>query len=206
LSFDPPGVRVGRLVEAVPLLKGLSIWERGTFHGEHYRVTDLELIPRPHPEGTRRPHPPLLLASAGKRMLSLAGREADIVGVQTVSTAGGSPGTDPDEPLADNGARTVAWIREAAGERFERIELSTFPTFVFAEDRAAGARRYAAERGWDGLPVERVLDMPAVFVGTVEELVADMVARRQRFGFSSFVVSDEDLERAAPIVARLAGR
>jgi hypothetical protein len=86
------------------------------------------------------------------------------------------------------------------------MELNTFATFVFAADRETAARRYAAEHGWDGLAVEQILDMPAVFLGTVDEMVADMVARRERFGFSYFVVSDTDLERAAPIVTRLAGR
>jgi probable F420-dependent oxidoreductase len=202
LAFDRPGVRVDRLEESVRLLKGLFGEEPYTFHGEHFRVADLDLFPKP----VQRPHPPLLVAGSGRRMLSLAGREADIVGVQTVSTASGSLGSEPDERLAARVAQKIAWIREAAGDRFDRMELNTFATFVFAEDRETAARRYAAEQGWEDLPLELILDMPAVFLGTVEEIVADIIARRERFGFSYFVVSDTDLERAAPIVGRLAGR
>ena len=202
LAFDRPGVRVDRLEESVRLLKGLFGEAPFTFHGEHYRVTDLDLFPKP----IQRPHPPLLVAGSGRRMLSLAGREAEIVGVQTVSTASGSVGSEPDERLAGSVAQKIGWIREAAGDRFDRIELNTFATFVFAADRETAARRYAAEQGWDGLPLEQILDMPAVFLGTADEIVADMIARRARFGFSYFVVSDTDLEWAAPIVGRLAGR
>jgi probable F420-dependent oxidoreductase len=201
LAFDPPGVRVGRLEEAVRLLKGLFTTEPFSFAGEHYHITDLDLFPKP----VQQPHPPLLLAGAGKRMLSLAGREADIVGVQTVSTASGGLGTDPSDRLADGVTRKIAWIREAAGARFDRIELSTFATFVFAADREDGARRFADEHGWAGLPVADVMAMPAVFVGSVEQIAAEMIARRERFGFTYFVVADSDLVAAAPVVERLAG-
>jgi probable F420-dependent oxidoreductase len=202
LAFDPPGRRVERLEEAVPLLKRLFSGEPVTAVGRHYRVTDLELFPR----SIQRPHPPILIAGAGKRMLSLAGREADIVGLQTVSTGGGALGTSPAERLAESVERKLGWLREAAGARFAEIELSFFPSFIFTTDRAAAAERQARQRGWDGLPVAEILKMPALFIGTHDEMVAEMVLRRERYGVSYFVVSDQDLENVAPIVARLAGR
>jgi probable F420-dependent oxidoreductase len=202
MAFDPPGLRVGRLEEAVPLLKRLFAGAPRAFEGRHYRVANLELFPAP----VQRPHPPILIAGAGKRMLALAGREADVVGLQTVSTGEGDLGTEPTERLAENVERKLGWLREAAGARFDQIELSFFPSFVLAEDRSVGAARYAAERGWDGLPPAQLLAVPALFVGTPDEIAADMVARRARYGVSYFVVSDQEMEPLAPIVARLAGR
>jgi probable F420-dependent oxidoreductase len=202
MTFDPPGVRVERLEEAVPLLKRLFTGESATFDGTHYRVRELELFPR----SVQRPHPPILIAGAGRRMLALAGREADIIGLQTVSTGEGKLGTEPTERLAESVERKLGWLREAAGSRFDQIELSFFPSFLFTEDRMAAAERYAAARGWYGLPPEQVLAMPALFVGTPDEIAADMVARRARYGVSYFVVSDQDLDLVAPLVARLAGR
>jgi len=57
---------------------------------------------------------------------------------------------------------------------------------------------------WSG-SVADVLAMPALFLGTVEQIVADMRERRERYGFSYYVLTDERMHELAPIVARLAG-
>ena len=75
IPFDPPGVRVGRLEEAVPLLKRLFADGPVTFSGRYYTMNGFELFPKP----LQRPHPPILLGGGGKRTLSLAAREADII-------------------------------------------------------------------------------------------------------------------------------
>ena len=66
-------------------------------------------------------------------------------------------------------------------------------------------RSYWRQRGWQGITPQQVFDMPSVFIGTVDEIIADLVAKRQRFGFSYMVVPDSQMESIAPIVARLTG-
>jgi hypothetical protein len=62
------------------------------------------------------------------------------------------------------------------------------------------------ERGWEGISVEQVWEMPAIFIGSLEQIVADLFARRERFGFSYFIVADEIMERVSPLVAAVQGK
>ncbi len=200
IPFDSPGTRIARLEESIAILKGLLSGKPVTFHGEHYQVTNLENFPKPVQDS----HPPLLLGGGAKRMLSLAGREADIISVLSTSMASGVQIDTIAERSSAHLAEKVAWIRDAAGDRFASIELSLFPNIIVIEDHIAGARQFAAARGWNISP-ETVLDMPAVLIGSPDMIAEKLLAQRQSLGFSYFVVSDTDLETAAPIVAQLTG-
>ena len=100
-----------------------------------------ELLPG---DGTRRqaetgaaPHPPIFIGGGGKRVLTLAGQEADIVGLHFKVNADNT--VDAEERLEGALARKIAWVREAAGERFAAIELNLLLSGVLVtDDRAAG--------------------------------------------------------------------
>lgn len=201
IPFDPPGVRVDRLEEAIHVLKGLFAAGPLTFAGKHYSVTHLGGFPKP----VQRPHPPILIGAAGKRMLSIAAREADIIGFQTVSTTNGVMSNDPNVRLAPAVAQKVEQVRQIAGDRFGRIELSMVATVIIAERRRPEAEQLARDRGWTGISSEQVLEMPSVLIGSVDQIVEEMHARRDRYGFSYYVVLDHAMEKVAPLVARLAG-
>ena len=201
MPFDPPGVRISRLEEAIRIIKGLFADEPLTFAGQHYTIANLRGIPKP----AQRPRPPILIGAGQKRMLMLAGREADIVGILTTSVAGGTLTADPAERLAGAVAQKVEWVRQGAGERFHELELSLAPTIIVTDQRRRRTEQYIHERGWQDISVEQVWEMPAVFVGSIDQIIEDMRARRERYGFSYFVISDHDMAEAAPIVARLAG-
>jgi len=201
LQFDPPGVRVDRLEESIRVLKGLFAEGPFTFSGKHYALTSLDSYPKP----LQRPHPPILIGAAGKRMLSIAAREADIIGFQTVSTAHGVMADDPSGRLAPAVSARVEQVRRVAGERFDRIELSMVATVVLAEERRPAAERFARERGWTDISAEQVLEMPSVFIGSIDHVVDEMRARRERYGFSYYVVLDRAMQTISPIVGRLAG-
>jgi hypothetical protein len=79
-------------------------------------------------------------------------------------------------------------------------------TVVLAEERRPAAERFARERGWAGISAEQVLEMPSVFIGSVDQIVGEMQVRRKRYGFSYYVLFDHAIEKTAPIVARLAGK
>jgi probable F420-dependent oxidoreductase len=200
IPFDSPGTRIARLEESIAILKGLLSGQSVTFHGEHYQVTDLENFPQP----AQDPHPPLLLGGGAKRMLSLAGREADIISVLSTSVATGVQVDAVSERSSARLAEKVAWIRDAAGDRFQSIELGLFPDFHIIDDHITAAGQIAAARGWNISP-DTVLDMPAVLIGSVDRIAENLQALRQNLGFSYFVVSDTELEMVAPIVSRLSG-
>src|SRR5215467_5510705 len=113
--FDSPGVRVGRLEEAIRILKGVFDAPPFTFAGRFYTVTKLEGFPKP----TQQPHPPILVGAGGRRMLSIAAREADIVGIQTATLGTGRLVPDPSGLQADTIAEKIGWIRQEAGARFD---------------------------------------------------------------------------------------
>lgn len=210
IPFDPVGVRVGRLAEAVAVMKGCFGEGRFTFAGEHYSVTDHEGLPKP----VQRPHPPILIGGGGRRVLTLAGREADIVGLapRTLASASGAEvvRSDPRSITIAATVEKLAWVREASGERFDRLELNVYPTGVPATI-THDARRIAMET-LDGIrsrtgveiSVDEWLASPHVYVGTVGFLEDKIRALRDELGISSFMLGDVDA--MAPVVERLAGR
>ncbi len=201
LPFDPAAVRVGRLEESVQVLKRLFAGDAVTFSGTHYTVTDMETFPRP----AQRPHPPILVGAGSRRMLGIAGREADIVGILPKALPNGTISQELSERSPETMAQKIEWVREAAGDRFPDLELSTIVSVVVAEDHHAAAERLAARRGWAGLPAERVLDLPSMVAGEPDRIAEQLHARRERYGLSYFVVSDQDMAGFSPVVQRLSG-
>jgi probable F420-dependent oxidoreductase len=202
MRFDAPGVRVARLEESLQVLKGLLAGSAFAFSGVHYTVAGLESFPRP----VQRPHPPILVGAGSRRMLGIAGREADIVGILPRALPNGTISEDLSERSPETIDRKLDWVRQAAGGRFGELELSMMVSVIVADDHRKAAAQLAAERGWGAAASARVLEMPSVFVGGVDRIVELMQARRDRYGFSYYVVSDEDMEALGPVVDRLAGR
>lgn len=198
IPFDAASVRIARLEEAVKLIKLLFSGEPTSFSGEFYSVEGLSLPPVP----VQRPHPPIIIGGGSRKILSLAGREANIVGITNRALPDGSK--DVEDTTAAATERKIAWVREAAGERFSHIELNIVcPTVEITSDSRAAAERIAAT-----LPIsaDDVLASPSVLLGSVDEIVEALQERRERFGFSYVVVLEPVMEAFAPVVARLAGR
>ena len=202
LIFDPAGVRVERLREGVQILKALFGEERVTYRGHHYSLTNYASFPKP----VQSPHVPILIGAGSKRMLELAAQEADIIGILPKALPTGSISDDPTERLADTFAQKIAWIRGAAGERWDRLELSMVVSVNYTEQRTVRAAQIIHERQWHGVTVEDVLAMPAILIGTETEIVEKIQAVRARFGISYLVVSDAVMETFAPLVHALSGK
>jgi probable F420-dependent oxidoreductase len=201
ITFDPPPVRAERLEEALHVVKGLFADAPFTFAGQHYSVAGLHSFPKP----LQRPHPPLLVGAASGRMLSIAARHADIIGLQTVSTTRGVLAQNPKVRSATVVSEKIEQVRQAAGARFEEIELSTVATVILTDHRQAAAERFARDRGWGDIAADEVLAMPSVFIGTVDHIIDEMQGRRERYGISYYVFFDQFMESVAPLVTRLAG-
>lgn len=199
IPCDPPAVRIDRLAEGVAVVKGLFAGGKFSFCGRHYTVTNHPGTPQP----VQQPQPPLLIGGGGRRILSLAGQEADIVSVN-FDLSSGSIGTQVGATAtAGATAEKVGWVREAAGERFADIELSyTAYLTMVTDDREAVAAGLGVGFGLDGA---QVLDMPNFAIGTVGQIADELERRRDDLGFSYVVVGGECYEAMAPVVDRLAG-
>ncbi len=141
IPLDTPGVRIARLAETIAIVKGLTGDGPFSFAGEHYTITDLDGMPKP----VQRPLP-LVIGGGGKKVLTLAAREADIIGING-NLHSGKPG-NPDQAPNMNPASTdekLEWVRAAAGSRYADIEIQAFAGFVhFTDDPAAMAARDGA--------------------------------------------------------------
>jgi len=199
LRFDRGATRVERLAEAVAIIKPLLRGERVSFPGRHYRVDGHVIGPPP----AQKPHPPLLLGGNGTRLLDLAGREADIVGFTGISfQAGGARPPDLSAWAAAEVDARVRVVREAAGERFSQLELNVLVQRVIVTGNRVAAAEELATR-WPQLAAADLLQSPYVLIGTLDEIAEELRERRERWGFSYYVVRDVDA--FAPVVARLAG-
>ncbi len=120
IPFDATPVRQARLAEAIAVLKGSLSGERFSFDGEYYRITDYTGEP-----AAQRPHPPLFVGGGGRRTLTLAGREADIVGLAPRITR---TGLDAWSLTVEATREKIEWVREAAGARFAELEFNVYPS------------------------------------------------------------------------------
>ncbi|HTK17577.1 MAG TPA: TIGR03621 family F420-dependent LLM class oxidoreductase [Acidimicrobiia bacterium] len=200
LAFDPPGVRVDRLREAVAVMKGCFGDQPVTFDGTHYRLHGLNGAPKPR----QRPHPPLLIAGAGKRMLSIAAREADVIGIAPSITARRVGDRPPLQSVVESIDEQTSWIRAAAGDRCGEIELNmvAFPLAVTADAATAAARIAPAV----GLTPDEALASPHIWIGSPDEIVASLELYRERWGISYWAVPAKALDRVLPVIERLASR
>jgi probable F420-dependent oxidoreductase len=200
LAFERGAVRVERLAESVAVITGLCTGAPVTFTGRHYQVA----AHRIHPLPVQRPRPPILIGGNGPRLLTLAATDADIVGLTGITFA--AAGTQPE--LSGFRAAAVderlALLRTAAASRFEHLELNALlQRVIVTDDRRAAATELA--RRWTALTVDDILDSPFVALGSVDEITAQLLTRRQRWGLSYYVVFESSIDAFAPVVQRLAG-
>lgn len=199
MPYDAPKVRVDRMAEAITVLKGCFADGPFSFSGEHYTIDAYDNRPAP----VQRPHPPFLLGGGGKRMLSIAAREADIVGINPSLHAGEIGAEAAADATAEATDRKLAWVRDAAGDRFDEIELNCLVLAAIVTDDRDGM---AAMMGpMFGLDAAGALEVPHALIGTVDQIVETIEARRDRWGFTYWVVQGDAMEAMAPVVARLAG-
>jgi probable F420-dependent oxidoreductase len=196
---DRPGVRIDRMIEAIAVLRGL--WGDGafSFDGEHYTITEMNGRPKPVQPGG----PPLVVGGGGKRVLSTAARLADIVGVNP-NVGEGNVGPEAIASMsADATDEKLGWVRAAAGDRFDEIEISIlkFVTIV-TDDRAAVAEKVGGAMGMDAATL---LASPHTLVGSAEQVADELIEQRERWQGSYVTVQSDALETFAPVVAALAG-
>lgn len=184
IPFASAGTRVERLAESIQIMKLLFTEETVNFSGKHYTISEMKGQIKP----VQKPHLPLLVAGAGERMLKLAAREADIIAIGFKITG---QGVDPADATLE---QKIAWIKEAAGERFAALELSQTVYDLMITDSGADL---SSQAGGPPIP-KRPL--------STEQAVERLLEQRARYGFSYLQISQEQMENFAPVVARLAGK
>jgi hypothetical protein len=136
-------------------------------------------------------------------MLRLAARHADIVGVLPAPIRDSADSDDPRDRLPAAFDAKVGLIREAAGDRFGNLEINTFGTFIITSKRRGETEDLIVRRGWTGIDVEAVWQMPTIFIGSPDQIRSDLQARRDRFGLSYLVAGEDKLPALVEIVSSL---
>ncbi len=197
IVLDRPGVRIDRMIEAVECIKRLWADDHASFAGKHYTLTNATCHPRPFTPGG----PPICIGGGGRKVLTAAAEHASIIGVNPQLTSGTAGIEAGKTAVSARYGERIEWIKQAAGDRFASIELQ-----VQTQIEQVVPNRHEVATNLAplfGLTPEEALEMPIVLVGTVDEICADLVARRETYGLSYVVV--HDIDAFAPVVARLAG-
>jgi probable F420-dependent oxidoreductase len=196
--YDPAPLRIDRLEEAIPLIRRLLAGETVSHEGPHYKIDRASTgVP-----AVRAGGPPLAIGAGRPRMLRLAAREADVVGLMPGFSARGLPliGEATETALA----RKVAVVREAAGKRFDRLELNIWlgdAGMVGSGNSALGSLAAAAK--WAPMAV---YGSPFVLHGTLASIRDRLLRRRDRLGISYYTIPARAMEEMAPLVEALTGR
>jgi probable F420-dependent oxidoreductase len=197
LDFEPPGRRIAKLAEVVAFIKAHWQGDELNWSGDFMQVHGYAGRPRP----VQRPHPPIMIGGGGQRVLSLAGREADIVSISSVPfVASDADGLDP-HAVAE---RRIGFVRDAAGERFDGLDVESSPYFTqITNDRETALDELADVTG---IPADLLGDHPNVLVGSVESVAETLCSRRDELGVNYVTVQQSQIGSFAPVVALLHGR
>jgi probable F420-dependent oxidoreductase len=200
IAYDSNKVRVNRLEEGIVVIKGAMSGEAFSYAGEHYTITDFTGSPQP----VQAPCPPILIGGGGKRVLSIAAREADIVGVNGTLAAGVIGPEAIATMTAEAVDEKVSIVHAAAGRRIAKIEFNVRAFMVRVTDERRATMEQIA--GFVQVDPSFIEESPFALIGTPAQIVDDLLRRRQRWGFSYVIVGADDVESFAPVVAELAGR
>ncbi|MFD0492838.1 MULTISPECIES: TIGR03621 family F420-dependent LLM class oxidoreductase [Streptomyces violaceusniger group] len=197
IPMASPGIRVDRLIEHVTVLKGLFSDGPLNYSGAHYRISELLGTPTPHRVGG----PPILVAGGGRRVLTFAGAHADIVGVNPSLPSSTQRAASAPDALPPSIDRKLTWVREAAGARFDDLEIHGWLRFAGVVPDALGA---AAElEHLFGAPATEVITSPIVLLGSVLQIVERLHERREQWGYTYFTIQQALAHEFAPVIARL---
>jgi probable F420-dependent oxidoreductase len=200
IAFDAAGRRIARLGESLGIIRGLLAGTPVHHTSGFYRIDGLDLDVLPMP---RQGSPRLLVGAGGPRMLRLAARQADIVGVLPAPIRDSADSDDPRDRLPAAFDAKIGVVREAAGDRFGNLEINAFGTFIITGKRRAETEDLIVRRGWTGIDVEAVWQMPTIFIGSPDQIRSDLRERRERFGLSYLVATEDGLPALAEIISGL---
>ena len=209
LTYQRAGIRIERLEEAISIYKGLFSGPVDV-QGKHYHVTGFESYPRSY----QQPHPPFFIGGGGQRLLTLAAREAQVVGISLRSAANGQ--MDLTNASAEATDQKVSWVRAGAGDRFSDLDLHSHALYrgaAITDDARGEIRRLAdwqqANLGHH-LSEPELAASPHVYIGSVEAVADKLLEVRERWGINCLTLDDIEgfgrPERFEPVMARLRGR
>jgi probable F420-dependent oxidoreductase len=207
MRYDRAGLRIERLEEALAIIRGTWSQEKTSFAGRHYTVSDAQAAVLPRPAAPPR----ILIGGGGPKVLAVAGRHADIVGVNPKVAEGRITAAAMQDATAERTLEKVRWVKEAAAAAGRDVAALEWNALVFVAavtDDPKPLREALAKNG--GMTVEQVATCPLYLTGSAAEIREELARRREAFGISYVVIQGHDEKALASfaehVVAPLAGK
>ena len=200
IPFDRAAVRIDRMEEVIDLLRASFADGELNIDGRHVHAVGFEAVPKP----VRKPGPPLMIGGGAKRVLTIAGREADIVSLNFNNSSGKLGPDGIGSSTAELTDQKIQWVKEGAGSRFDEIEIEIAAYFTIVTPDGEGTRAKMAPMF--GMTPEVFAEHPNALIGSVDEICDRIVERRERFGISYVSFGASVIDAVGPVVERLAGK
>ena len=203
VQWDRAGVRIDRFEETIDLIRQHFGEGLVQIDGEYVKASDFEGLPKP-PNGM----PPIMIGGGAKRMLTVAGREADIISLNFNNSSGKIGPAGVGSSTAELTAEKIEWIRAGAADRtdgrgFDDLEIEIGAYFTVVTDQRDATLGQMAPMF--ALEPEQLADHPHALIGSVDSICEQIVERRETYGISYITFGASAAESTAPIVERLAG-
>ncbi len=196
VPFDRAGVRIDRMVETLAVIRACFGSGEVNVTGDHVHAVGFEGVPKPV-----QAHVPLMIGGGSKRVLGIAGREADIVSLNFNNSSGKIGPAGVGSSTAELTLEKVGWIRNGAGERFDTIEIEIGAYFTVVTPKRA--ETLAAMAPMFALTPEQLAEHPHALVGSVDSICDQIHERRLAYGISYITVGAANMAAFAPVVERL---
>ena len=200
IPFDRAGVRLDRFEEVIGLLRASFAEGELNIDTTHVHAVGFEAVPKPFTKSG----PPIMIGGGAQRILTIAGREADIVSLNFNNSSGKLGAEGIGSSTAEHTDQKIQWIRNGAGERFDQIEIEIAAYFTVVTPDGAGTRAKMAPMF--GMTPEVFAEHPNVLIGSVDEICDRIVERRERFGISYTSFGASVMDSVIPVVERLSGK
>ena len=198
VQWDRAGIRLDRFEETLTLIRAHFADGEVDVHGQHVNASGFEGVPKPA-KGT----PPIMIGGGAKRVLGIAGREADIVSLNFDNSSGKIGPAGVGSSTAALTAQKIDWIRDGAGDRFADLELEIGAYFTVVTDQRDATLAKMAPMF--ALEPEQFAQHPHALIGSVDSICEQIIERRDTYGISYITFSASVVDAVTPIVQRLSG-
>ena len=200
IPFDRAGVRIDRFEEVIALLRASFAEGELNIDTPHVHAVGFEAVPKPFTKSG----PPIMIGGGAKRILTIAGREADIVSLNFNNSSGKLGAAGIGSSTAELTDQKIQWIKDGAGARFDQIEIEIAAYFTIVTPDGEGTRAKMAPMF--GMTPEVFAEHPNALIGSVDEICDRIVERRERFGISYVSFGASVIDSVIPVVERLTGK
>jgi probable F420-dependent oxidoreductase len=182
IQFDRPSKRIERLEEALKIIRGMWTQDKTSFDGKYYQINSTDKAGE-LPEGEC---PKIIVGGGGKKVLSVAGRHADIVGINILVSADNLTNAIRRQSR-ERVIQQTEWVKAAAkdyGRDLRDLELQMHIPWIKLTDEPELAYKKIAEG--IGLTVDEAVACPIILVGSCSEVVSNLKELREDTGINYF--------------------